>query len=116
MRRGRNLEQTPGLVDADVADDVGSMNASVSIAGNANRIEADVQVVHRGAVIHGRIIQTDGAGHAVAELRGVLDVVHTRDGVVTAEQVRAVLAAQITMPGRRIGRGRLTEGEAGELD
>src|SRR5258708_8044614 len=34
---------------------------------------------------------------------------------MTAEQERAVVA-RITMPRRRIGRGRFTEGEAGELD
>src|ERR1700733_11053052 len=92
------------------------MHASVCIAGNATRTEADVQVEHVCTVILGRIVKADGTGHAVAELRSVLDVVYTRDGVVTAEQKRRVLAAQITMPGRRIGRGRLTEGEAGELD
>ena len=32
MRRGRNLEQTPGLIDADVADDVRSMHAGVGVA------------------------------------------------------------------------------------
>ena len=29
VRSGRNLEQTPGLVDADVADDVGSTHAAL---------------------------------------------------------------------------------------
>src|SRR5262249_40929163 len=52
--------------------------------------------------------------HAVAELRGVLDVVHTSDGVVTADQEGRVVA-RIAVPRRRIGRGRLTEGEAGGL-
>ena len=66
-------------------------------------------------VVHGRIIETDGAGHAVAELGRVLDVVHAGDGVVTAEQIGGVVA-RITMPRRRIGRGRPTEGESGELD
>ena len=66
-------------------------------------------------VVHGRIIETDGAGHAVAELGRVLDVVHASDGVVTAEQIGGVVA-RITMPRRRIGRGRPTEGESGELD
>src|SRR5207253_8004249 len=47
--------------------------------------------------------------------RGVLDVVHTRNGVVTAHQVRVVVA-RITVPRRRISRSRLTEGEPSELD
>src|ERR1700682_556574 len=53
--------------------------------------------------------------HAVAELGAVLDVVHAGDGVMTAEQERGVVA-RVTMPRRRIGRRRLTEGEASELD
>src|ERR1700682_2996997 len=68
MQRARNLEQTPSLIDADVAD-----------------------------------------------VGGVLDVVRAGDGVITANQERGVVA-RITMPRRRIGRSRLTEGEAGELD
>src|SRR6185437_14118726 len=64
---------------------------------------------------HFRGVEADGARHAVAELRGVLDVVHAGDGVMTAEQERGVVA-RITMPRRRIGRSRLAEGEARELD
>src|SRR5258707_4927781 len=79
------------------------------------RGKADRQVVNGSAVEDGRIIEPDGAGHAVAELSAVLDVVYAGDGVITAEQVRRVVA-RIAMPRRRIGRGRLTEGEAGELD
>src|SRR6202040_1224341 len=45
----------------------------------------------------------------------VLDVVHAGDGVVAADQERRVVA-RITVPGRRVCRGRLTEGEPGELD
>ena len=47
-------------------------------------------------------------------MRGVLDVVHTSDRVVAAEQVGRVVA-RIAVPRRRISRRRLTEGEAGEL-
>ena len=115
MRSGRNLEQTPGLVDADVADDVGSNVAAVGVAGSAGEAEALRQVVHGGAVEDDRIIEADGAGHAVAEVRGVLDVVHAGDGVMTAEQERGVVA-RITMPRRGVGRSRLTEGEPSELD
>src|SRR5258707_7065947 len=43
------------------------------------------------------------------------DVVHAGDGVVAAKQERAVVA-RITIPRRCEGRGRLTEGETGELD
>jgi len=53
--------------------------------------------------------------HAVAELGGVLDVVHAVTLVLPPSK-NAEFVARITMPRRRIGRGRLTEGEAGELD
>src|SRR5258706_11148875 len=69
----------------------------------------------RSGVEQGGIMEAVGADHAVAELGGVLDVVHAGDGVMTADQERAVVA-RITMPRRRIGRGRFTEREAGELD
>src|ERR1700692_4239889 len=115
MRRSRDLEQTPSLIDPDVAHDVGSMHASISVAGSTRCGETGRQVVHRGTVEHDRIIETDGARHPVAELGGVLDVVHAGDGVMTAEQERRVVA-RITMPRGRVSRSRLTEGEASELD
>src|SRR3977135_415669 len=93
------------------------MHATISIPGHpgTGRRKAGRQVEDLRAAEHGRIIETDGAGHAVAELRGVLDVVHAGDGGMTAEQERRVVA-RVTMPGSGIGRGRLAEGEAGELD
>src|ERR1700687_2218465 len=115
MRRSRNLEQTPGLIDADVAGDVRNMVAAVSVAPRTNRTEASRQVEERGTFERDRIFQTNGAGHAVTKLSGVLDVVYAGDGGVAAEQERGVVA-RITMPRRRIGRGRFAEGEAGELD
>jgi hypothetical protein len=45
-----------------------------------------------------------------------MDVVHTSDVVGAAHQERGVVVAAVTVPRQRIGRGRLTEGEAGELD
>src|SRR5213078_2542716 len=63
----------------------------------------------------GRIIETDGARHAVSELRSVLDVVDTGDVVGTAHQERVVVA-RIAVPGCRVGRRRLTERETSELD
>src|ERR1700676_5102975 len=110
MRRSRDLEQTPGLIDADVADDVRSMVAAVSAAIDTSRIQAVCKVEDVVTVERDRVIKTDGAGHAVTELGGVLDVVDAGDGSITAEQVRGVVA-RITMPRRRIGRGGLTEGE-----
>src|SRR5258706_16341623 len=68
MPRGRNLPQTPGLVDADVAYDVRSMAAAASGAVNTSRIDAIRQVEEKGTVEHNRVIQTKGGGHAVAEL------------------------------------------------
>src|SRR5258705_10027849 len=81
-------------------------------APTALRAVGMLRVIHGRTVVHGRIIETDGAGHAVAKLRAVLDVVHAGDGVMTAEQIGGVVA-RITMPRRRIGRGRPTEGESG---
>ena len=31
MSRGRNLEQTPSLIDADVTDDIGNMGAGIGV-------------------------------------------------------------------------------------
>ena len=114
MRAGRNLEQTPGLVDADVTDNIRSMHASIGVGTQAGRTDTGREVVHRRAVINCRIVEADGAGHAVTELGSVLDVVSAGDGIVTTEQVRRRVAWK-TMPRRCIGRGRLTEGEAGKL-
>src|ERR1700716_1716662 len=125
MQRARDLEQTPSLVDTDVADQIGHHEAAVSGLTAANRAEAggsqrtgrgtSPQVEQRGAVKHGRIIEADGARHALAELGAVLDVVHAGDGVMTAEEERGVVA-RITMPRRGIGGRRLTEGKTRELD
>src|SRR5439155_20277925 len=116
VRQTANLEQTPGLVDADVADDVRSVDAAVGLRRHtaSGSRETNRNVTDNGAVVHGRFIQTDGARHAVAELSGVLDVVDAGYVVRTADQVRVVVA-RIAVPGRRKGRNRLTEGEAGEL-
>src|SRR6266404_7429470 len=88
-----------------------------TILGGSETVAANTrgQVIQRSAIEHGRIIEADGARHAVAELRGVLDVVDAGDGVMTAEQERSVVA-RISMPRRRVSRSRLTEGEARELD
>ena len=37
MRSARNLEQTPSLVDADVADDIRSADAAVGVGHGASR-------------------------------------------------------------------------------
>ena len=100
MHRTRNLEQTPGLIDADVADEVRSVHASVSVLDPAGCTERQVQVGDNGAVEDDRIIETDGGRHAIAELVGVLDVVHAGDVGMTAEQVGRVVA-RITVPRRR---------------
>src|ERR1700716_119016 len=107
MQRARDLEQTPSLVDTDVADQIGHHEAAVSGLTAANRAEAggsqrtgrgtSPQVEQRGAAEHGRIIEADG------------------DGVMAAEEERGVVA-RITMPRRGIGGRRLTEGKTRELD
>ena len=117
MRRGRNLEQTPGLIDPDPADDVGRMRAGIGVRSGAVGADraGDAQIVDGGAIPHGRIVETDRGRYAVAELGGVLDVVDAGVGIVAAEQARGDVARE-TLPRRRVGRGGLTEGEAGELD
>src|SRR5262249_18524844 len=109
VRHARNLEQTPSLVDADVTDDVRNMRAAVSIrtgrstTGGAresatwNCRDASREVEQRSTVEHGRIIKADGGRHTVAELRGVLDVVHAGDVISAAEQERVVVA-RIAVP------------------
>src|SRR6185369_14414832 len=117
MRRRRHLEQTPGLIDPDPADDVGRMRAGIGVRSGAVGADrtGDAQIVDSGAIPYLRIVETDRGRYAVAELGGVLDVVDAGVGVVAAEQARVDVARE-TVPGRRISRRRLTEGEAGELD
>src|SRR3954453_5884894 len=91
------------------------MSSAVGVRTGTDRGRSNAEIEHSGAVEHGRIIETDGARHAVAELRGVLDVVDAGDVVSTAHQERVVVA-RIAVPGRRVSRSRLTEGETSELD
>jgi hypothetical protein len=111
VRRSGNLEQTPSLIEADSADNVRSMNAGIGVGNGTGRAHAHGQVGDSGAVERDRIIETYGARYAVAELGGVLDVVHAGNSVMTAEQERGIVA-RIPVPGRRIAGGRFTEGEA----
>ena len=111
----RNLEQAPGLVDPDVTDDVGCADAGVDVAPAQRGIERKRQIVDVGAVPDHGIVKTDGAGHAIAELRGVLNVVDAGIGVLTAEQKGREIPGE-TLPWRGIGGCRLAEGEAGELE
>ena len=53
MRSRRNLEQTPGLIDADVADDIRSVHAGVSVAAVPGCVEGVAEIVDRGPVEHG---------------------------------------------------------------
>src|SRR6478609_6490117 len=91
------------------------MRYAIGVRTSSGRARSNAEVQHGGTVEHGRIIETDGGRHAVAELRGVLDVVDAGDVVSAAHQVRVVVA-RITVPRRSEGRSRLTEGEASELD
>src|SRR6185312_10025368 len=94
--RGRQLEQTPGLIDPDVADNVRRMRTRVGARSGA--VGADrggtAQIVDGGTIPHGRVIETDRGRYAVAELGGVLDVVDAGVGVVAAEQVRVDVARE----------------------
>src|SRR5262249_19520969 len=119
-------EQTPGLVDTDVANEIRHPPAAVGVvadktpdgssnASNKGRRDRDTCVEQRRTVELCRIIHASGGRHAVAELPSVLDVVRAGDRVVAADQERGVVAG-ITVPGRCVRRGRLTEGKAGELE
>src|SRR5260370_30935534 len=91
------------------------MRAGISVGRPLGRAQREREIGDDGTVPNGRIIKTDGGGHAIAELSGVLDVVDAGIGSVAAEQARIDVTRE-TVPGRRIGRGRLADSEAGELD
>ena len=86
MQRARNLEQTPCLIEADVADEVRRTPAAVNGIGKSEGSDTERKVVQRGAVEHGRIIEAEGAGYALGKLGGLLDVVDASDAVVAADQ------------------------------
>ena len=67
------------------------MHAAVGVGESTRGRDAAGSSCDSGAVEHGRIIETDGARHAVAELGGVLDVVHAGDGVMTADRNEELL-------------------------
>ena len=50
MRGSRNLEHAPGLVDPDVTDNVGRVDAGVCVAPAERGIERQRQIVDVGAV------------------------------------------------------------------
>ena len=58
---GRHLEQTPGLIDPDPADDVRNVGAGIGIGPGS--VGADgrgaAQVVDGGTIPDGRIVETD---------------------------------------------------------
>ena len=99
MRRAGNLEQTPGLIDADVADDVGCMDAGIGVAGVQRGVQWQRQIVHGSAVPHGRIVETDAGRHAIAELRRVLDVVGAGIVVTLAPHQEGRVVAREALPG-----------------
>src|SRR5262249_5247342 len=121
VQGARHLEQTPGLIDADVADDVRNISAAVGIAkrgdvGAWRTVQAKVAAGDFGSrrvddlravvAVGAGVIDTDGARHAIAELHGVLDVVDAGDGVIAADQT----AGQVTrkaLPRRGKARSRL---------
>ena len=76
MQARRNLEQTPGLIDADSADDVGRMRAGIGVrAGAVGVIDRDARLDDGGAVPDHGVVETDRGRYAIAKLGGVLDVV-----------------------------------------
>src|SRR5205085_3898198 len=129
VNRARNLEQTPSLVDPDVADEVRNTGAAIGRTdiGNvrscgstksdrAARYTADrIDDLGTVEVVRAAVIDADRRGHAVTELPSALDVVDTDGRFKAADQERRVVA-RTAMPRRGECRGGFTEGEAGELD
>src|SRR3954453_22153535 len=116
MQRAGELHQTPSLICADVADQVGRDKAAIET--RPRPVGADraryPEIVKRCALPNGRVVQPDGRGYAVAELGGVLNVVDAGIGVLAPEQKRREIPGK-ALPRRGIARSRLAEGEPGEL-
>ena len=122
MHRARQLEQTPSLVDADVADDVRQQPRhrkrwcrkplTRHATERTRRIGALKIAVRLNTVGSSRPMLADTPLPNCAVYWMLFTPVTV---VVAADQERRVVA-RITVPGRRVGRGRLTEGEPSELD
>jgi len=66
-------------------------------------------------VVNGRVLQRDRSRHALAELRGIGNLVHTGD-VVAAARKRIGTASRIALPRCVEDRNRATKREPCELD
>ena len=136
MRGHRSLEQAPGLVNFQHADDVGSNRSGVvtaakraksgSTASNAGSASSannastgnnrsSAKILDASLIIGDLILHTNRSRHAVAELGGVNELVHTRDRAATTDETVEVVAG-IVGPGSAERRDGLTHREASELD
>src|SRR5947209_4962947 len=117
MQGARELNQTPGLIGTDVADEIGSNEATIETRPRPIGTDRprDAQIVERRALPNGWVVQPDRSRHPVAELRGVLNVVDAGIGILATEQEGREIAGK-TLPRRGIGGSGLTEGEACELN
>src|SRR4051795_2835956 len=97
MCRERSLEQTPSLIDADHAYEVG---------GNRSRIiaraekPARAQVVNASLEVGDLVLRRYRAANAVAEFSSIAELVHARDRAATADET-VVVVAGIVGPGSR---------------
>jgi hypothetical protein len=103
VRSYGRLEQAPGLVNPDHADDVGSPRAAKAIGAIHARREGGAGEARRvpqiGLVVGDLILQGDRTGDALTEVRRIGELVHAGIvGVAADEPVTDV--AGITGPGR----------------
>ncbi|GCC42632.1 hypothetical protein chiPu_0026630, partial [Chiloscyllium punctatum] len=117
MRRERRLEQAPGLVDAERRDQIRSNRAGIvaRAVGTESAGTLHTEILHAGLIVGRLILGRQGQRHAVAELRGVGELVDAGDRATAADEAVEIVA-RIVGPRRRELRDRLTHGEAGELD
>ncbi len=130
MRCTRHLEQTPGLIDADVTDEVGNEGAGVGRAkwrdvGARRAVQAKVArgSVDRSSVDDLRPLKSLALLSSTPTVNDTplpnwalyWAFVDAGDGVIATDQIGGVVARE-ALPRRDVGRSRLTEGEARELD
>ena len=120
MPCNRQLSKAPSLINTQHADDVGSARAADVGCAECTGDKvcttcANTQVGDGSRLVNSLIFERDGARHAVAELSGVGELVHTGHRAAAAGQTVEVVSRIVGPRGREL-RDCLTHREAGELD
>src|SRR5580698_3473817 len=92
MRGGRQLSITPSLGYHDVADDIRDERTGLVVDASRVRGSEDAEVIDASLIVLGRILHADGAGHAVAELGSIDELVDARDRAATTDETVEVVA------------------------